>query len=221
MKKLIFKDKFDCIICLDGDTKDFDVLKQFTDVFILAADGAAITLEKLKINYDKVIGDFDTLERNNFLDKIDDSKKIYIPEQESNDFDKCLNFALKNEYNNILIVGFHGGHFEHSLNNWSVLKRYSLTLNLCIYEEGRYAIPVSSSFEFTPVKEETISLIPQPQVRINTEGLKWNLKNEVLELGYREGSSNLAVSNNLKINIVEGSILFFINERLPFSPTFV
>lgn len=74
---------------------------------------------------------------------------------------------------------------------------------------------MSLPFELETHFGEMISIIPQPFVKLSTKNLLWNLNNETLELGSREGARNVATDNYISINILEGSILLFIDARLP------
>lgn len=212
---------FDCIIALDGDLPLKKVIQSMGNIPILAADGAAISLLKKKIKADYVIGDLDTFRASPLRSFFEEEKIKYLPSQEENDFEKTLNFASSLNYKNLLIIGFHGGELEHTLNNWSVLKKYCRDLNLCVCDKGRYGIPISFSLSLATRINEIISIIPQPLVRLTTKNLKWNLNNEILELGKREGARNLALSDTIEIELHHGEYMLFIDERLPFAPEFI
>jgi len=214
--------QFDVLLCLDGDlhaTKDF--FDNFKDSIIIAADGAAHKLQQFDISPSFIIGDLDSFYVSKNENKFSQSTIINISDQESNDFEKCLIFCQECCYTDILICGFHGGIAEHTLNNWSVLMRHSHSLNLCVYEKGRYAIPLRKSVQFHSEKGEIISLIPQPRAKVTTSGLQWNLVNEYLELGVREGARNCALSENVSIEIHEGNLLLFCNSHIPQRPFFI
>jgi thiamine pyrophosphokinase len=212
---------FDCIIALDGDLPMKKVIQSMGDIPILAADGAAISLLKKNIKADYVIGDLDTFRASPLRSFFEEEKIIYLPSQEENDFEKTLNFANSMNYKNLLIIGFHGGELEHTLNNCSVLKKYAGSLNLCVYDKKRYGIPIHFSIALNTKINEIISIIPQPSVRLTTKNLKWNLNNEVLELGIREGARNLALSDTIDIALHNGEYLLFIEDRLPYAPEFI
>lgn len=221
MKDIKFTGIFDSLICLDGALPKKEFYEKLGDIPFLAADGAAIQLINMDIEFKKVIGDFDTLKKNGYLDKISSDKMIYLPDQEHNDFDKSLHYAESEGMKDILICGFHGGQLEHTLNNWSVFRRYSKNMNLCIYENGRYALPLYENYKFTLKKNEIISLIPQTSAVISTKGLRWNLSNEKIELGIREGARNVAIEETVEINIHNGELLVFIDSRLPYAPVYI
>jgi thiamine pyrophosphokinase len=217
--EISFEDAFfDAILCLDTNLPDKETFLKLGKLPIIAADGAAIRLLKMGIVPNVIIGDLDTYYKHPLSQQISYSKIIQIKEQETNDFEKALKYAVENKFEKILIFGFHGGELEHTLNNWSVLKRYMGKLELCIYEDGRYAIPIDFSISLNVLKDEIISLIPQPKALITTKNLFWELNHEVLELGIRDGARNKAVSDEIFIEIHEGELLLFINARLPFAP---
>lgn len=216
--KLEFKKEFDAVLCLDSNLPPLEIFYQLSGKKIIAADGAAIRLLKLGIEPDFVVGDFDTFNKSQFSERVSKNKLIFEPDQETNDFEKCLRFAQKKHFNTIIIFGFHGGELEHTLNNWSVLKKYSKKMELCLYDRGRYAIPLYFSVKIKLKKGEMISLIPQPDVRLTTKNLKWELNDEVLALGLREGARNIALKEEISLIIHYGELLLFIDDRLPVAP---
>jgi thiamine pyrophosphokinase len=210
--------KFDCLLCLDANLPDKNIFDLVNGLPILAADGAAIRLIEKGIEPDFIVGDLDSFYSSDLSKNIDQSKIICIPDQETNDFNKSIDFAISKGWKNIIIFGIHGGELEHTLNNWSVFMKYSGSFNLCIYDEGRYGFTLRKSSIISVKEGELISLIPQPFARLSTNNLKWKLSNEVLELGIREGARNLSTGNEIGLEIFEGELLVFIDARLPFAP---
>ncbi len=216
-KKLVFrKKKFDAVICLDANLPDFDIFKKIKDLPLLAADGAAIKLYKMGIIPDFVIGDLDSFYKSPISEYFDKNSIIEISEQDTNDFEKVLKFADEKGYKNLLIMGFHGGELEHTLNNWSVFRRFSTFLNLVILDESRYGFSVCENLKVETEKLEMISLIPQPKVRLTSKNLKWELDSDILELGLKEGARNMTLETEIALEIHSGQLLFFMNERLPY-----
>lgn len=221
IKQLTFTHPFDAIICLQANLPDRDFFALFKDLPLLAADGAAANLINIGIIPDYIIGDLDSFDKTKFDIKFKNTQIIRIEDQETNDFEKNLKFAIENNYKSILILGFHGGDLEHTFNNWSVLIKYAAKLNLCICDKSRYGIPVSQSFLLKCNVGEMISLIPQPSANLKTTGLKWELHSESLTLGLREGARNVAVQNEVTIEIEEGSLTVFLDSRLPYAPSYL
>ena len=60
---------------------------------------------------------------------------------------------------------------------------------------------------------KTISLIPLTNItNINTKGLKWELIKENLNYGFINGISNIALQNDIEINIDNGELLVISNK---------
>lgn len=215
-----FKKKFDCIICLDGEPPNAEIFKLLVNIPILAADGAAFYLDKIGLIPNKIIGDLDTFNKNSLKNKFSIEQLIHISEQETNDFEKVLKYAIKNSYSNCLILGINGGEFEHTLNNWSIFIRYAALLNLCALTKNRYSFLVDKSISLKLKNKEIVSLIPQPSVILTTRNLEWELENETLNLGKREGARNYTKKENIILDIHDGSLLLCIDDRLPYAPTF-
>ena len=222
MRKIHFEDnKFDAVICLNAELPDklfFDKLK---GAVILAADGAAIRLLKQGVFADMVIGDLDSFLSQPESDLFDKNKIFENKSQDSNDFEKTLNYCVEKKYKNILVTGIHGGEIEHTLNNQSVFNRYSQIMNLCIYDAERYGIPIQSSVKFESYAGEIISLIPQPSANVTTKNLKWELKDYNLTFGKNEGARNMSVGNKVEIELNEGFLMLFIESKAPRCPIFL
>ena len=223
MKRLNFTQKpLDCILILQGKAPDPEIFRFFQDTFLIATDGAANGLIELGVTPHIIIGDLDSFD-SSLLPENANSQIIQIVDQEKNDFEKALDYCLEKNLLDIAIFGIHGGDFEHSLNNVSVLWKYVERFShmTIIDSRSRIAIPVffdMISDELFP--QEIISLIPFPHARLSTQGLQWNLLDEVLELSKREGARNRSLGNSIQIQHHEGRFLFFCNTRLPALPLF-
>jgi thiamine pyrophosphokinase len=210
---------FDCIVCLKADLPGKEFFEQFS-IPVLAADGAALRLLDKSIVCDYIIGDLDSFReppRNIF----EDERIIYEPDQESNDFEKIFRFCEIKGFKNLLITGLHGGALEHTLNNWSVLMRYGRNFNTCLYDKGRYGLPVYGTVRMKSRKDEIISIIPVNTTKIKTAGLAWPLQDEYLVFGKREGARNKCTADEFEIHLAEGEFILFFDARLPYAPNFI
>ena len=221
MKSVKFDSKkFDALICLNSKLPKSEFFDSFTDLPLLAADGAALRLNKIGKIPDYIVGDLDSFYAEADTEDFKKSKIIHIPEQESNDFEKILKFSQSLGFLNLLICGFHGGELEHTLNNTSVFLRYARLMNLCIYDKKRYGFACSESFELNCKTGDIISLIPQPKIELKTTNLKWELNYEFLEMSIREGARNVALSDKVTFEIIEGTMILFVPAQIPYSPDY-
>jgi len=206
--------RFDAVLCLNGEISHFEYIKEY-EGNIYCADGAANQLISNNIIPDYVIGDLDSINEGLLKEKYSNIVFYKKESQESNDFEKCLDYLSNKNINNILIFGLQGGELEHTLNNWSVLKRFSSKMNLVVLHKNRYAFVINQTSVIELNENEIVSLIPQTKCLLTTSGLRWNLKNEYLEIGKREGARNLTENKNILLEIHEGELLFFMDSRYP------
>jgi thiamine pyrophosphokinase len=218
MRKVRFDGEYDALLCLNANMPGKKFFKKFRDIPIIAADGAANQLIDKKVVPDFIIGDLDSIDDEVKTQVGNVSEIIHEPSQEKNDFQKILEFSLQKGWNNLLICGFHGGQLEHTFNNWSVFMRFSRELNLCIYDVKRYGIAVFDEINLSTYENEIISLIPQGKCRLSTKNLKWELINDILELGIREGARNRAIGDEIELDIHEGSLIVFFDAKVPLAP---
>ncbi len=202
--------QYDALVCLNGEIPDRDFFSAHSHL-IIAADGAAWQLHELGVQPQVIVGDMDSFALREHKNEFADSEFVWIPDQDSNDFEKILVYAHERHLLSLLVVGMHGGELEHTLNNWSVLMRYAWTHKLTVYDRGRLAVPVLDVFELHTRPDELISIIPQPMARMSTRGLQWELKDEVLEMGVREGARNRATAEHVHMRVHEGAALVFFD----------
>jgi thiamine pyrophosphokinase len=205
-------DKIDAIILLNGKIP-FKILSKYykKDIYVICADGASNNLKRHKIIPNIIIGDLDSTKKetlNYFRKKGVEIRKI--SEQETTDFEKSLMYSIENNFKNILVFGATSKRQDHTLNNYSILKRYYKALNLKIIDNKFeiFFIDKEITFEY-PVKK-SLSMMPIPIAKgITTKGLKYKLDNEDLEIGIREGTLNISESRSVSIEFVSGDLLLF------------
>lgn len=219
--KLEFTDRaFNAIVVLNGTLPEQSQLHSLADLPFIAADGAANSLVALDVVPEYVVGDLDSV-TSETLQAVDGVSEIVVsPDQDTTDFEKVLLFAQEQLWKDLLVVGIHGGDLEHTLNNWSVLMRHAKHMHLTVLDRSRYAIPIFDTIEGSLAYQEQLSIIPQPLARLTTKGLQWELNDEVLSLGSREGGRNRLVNTDFSIELHEGSLLLVCDSRLPNMPIF-
>jgi len=201
------------LIILNSKLPRKNVLDKFLKLFkyIICADGGANRIKKLNIIPDIIIGD---------LDSVSDKTIIYyssrgveirkIDEQETTDFEKSLIYCLTKKIKECVVFGATSSRADHTLNNFSILKRYYKKIKLKIIDDKYEIFCINKSIKFDYKKGSIISFLGFPVARkIITKGLKYPLNNEDLELGKREGTLNLSVTKSIDIKFKEGDLLIF------------
>ncbi len=201
--------KPDVILVLNG-VIDFDILLTYdlSEYQVIATDGAAIQLYSKEVVPSLIIGDLDSIPTHvlEALKKL--TTVISVEDQETTDFEKALYHIRSLQNTNVLVFGFHGGDFDHSFNNVSILAKFSNDFIFQIADNHRICFLLDS---YTRIENvivgEIVSLVTYSEVLITTKGLFWALTNEYLRFGEREGARNKATFSTVELDISEGNLI--------------
>lgn len=190
------------ILCLNGDlpnAKFFNCNKT-----IVAADGAGDKLLQIDIKPSVIIGDLDSAQSNNY----DDIEIIHLPDQNQTDFEKAMQYMAKQNLLPTIVCGVNGGYIDHILNNISIITQHESVF----YAPPLigYVIKGPSTFKSHFPLNTKISLFGMVKSKINSSGLKWELNNETLELPGYNSSSNRTASEQISIEVLEGTLLILV-----------
>ena len=178
--------------------------------FFVCADGGANSAALLGERPDFIIGDLDSIKAST-VRKFKSVKTHRVADQNSTDLEKALHWLIRRGYNEIIVLGATGGRVDHLAGNLSALGKFSRTASIRFIDDAGVMIPVGSSITFDTEPGTVVSLIPLSRCEgIVTEGLKWKLWNGMLELGVREGTSNVVKSSPVTINVRRGTLLVYI-----------
>lgn len=200
------------VLVLNGDVPHAQVFHRWKEqgYTIVAADGAANTLLRYGVIPHLVVGDMDSFAvpppHGAGIELVRDAS------QDTNDFEKCLNVMAERGISAVLICGLQGGELEHTLNNWSVLRKYVHRFSFRLYDGSRVGYVQAGCARYSVSPGDTISIIPFFHARLRTEGLRWELTGEVLAMGVREGARNQAIAATVSIDVQEGLAIVFTGE---------
>lgn len=200
------------LLAVNGEIDAGDIYRLNDTQFdvIIAADGAADRLKQLGKRADYVVGDLDSVS-SEIKTSLDAEHLIYRPSQELNDLEKALMLCADLGVSHITLIGVTGKRFDHSLNNFSVLCRYFHRFEMEIVDRHARYFLVDKEFSYSGKSGQTVSLLPLGKVEgITTRGLGFPLNNESLELGVREGCSNVMTENDFSLQISSGVLLVVI-----------
>lgn len=179
---------------------------------LIALDGAANRLHAWSERPDVIIGDMDSYQHG-FGSTV---PVIHDPDQETNDLEKGLTWALDQGIQSAVVLGGTGLRLDHTLKNLSVFKQFHAQLTLWFedtFSEIRLLTSQVNHLHLTGRPGQSLSLFPLSG-RVDgviTEGLKYPLNHEPLENGVRDGSSNELTGTHARIRIDAGDLLVFIN----------
>lgn len=204
-----------CIIIANGRSPSKNVVSFFKkkdySTFI-CADGGANSAFKLGLVPDFIIGDLDSIKPEILKFFSDKSTIIKIKRQNDTDVEKCLKFAIRKGFSEALLLGVTGDRLDHTICNLGIVLKFYRQIKCNIVAENSYLIPTDESITLKSNVGETISIYAfDRKTKITSEGLKYPLQNSTLAFGEKESTSNVALSNSVKI-VVKGGIIFIIRD---------
>jgi thiamine pyrophosphokinase len=176
---------------------------------IVCADGGANTSLKYGVVPDAIVGDLDSIHAEALV------KYHRVPtyedrDDETTDLEKAISWAIKSKYDHITVVGASGARLDHTIGNLSVLPKFYPDAIIRFVDDFGELWYVGRELEFEAKKGDVVSLIPLNRCEeIVTVGLRYALEGETLELGVREGTSNVVVSSPVKIKVKKGQLLLY------------
>jgi thiamine pyrophosphokinase len=139
--------------------------------YTACCDGALSNCINNGIIPDAIIGDCDSIQPeliNKFKDKL-----TSISEQETNDLTKTVNYCVKHNLRDIIIVGATGKREDHTLGNISLLMEYRIIANIMIVTDYGVFIPADNDTIFTGKKGWQVSIINFSCSILDSEGLAY------------------------------------------------
>lgn len=175
----------------------------------ICCDGAADKACRLGIVPDLVIGDLDSVSG---TARRKARKTVRINGQDSTDLEKAMAWLERNGLGRrrTVLAGFTGGRTDFTLYNLHLLRRFA-GRDIAMIDDFFTIYPARSGTELTDLKKGTlVSLLPLCRTDgVTTTGLKWNLKNAVLEPGGLESASNRVAGKTASVRFKTGFLLWF------------
>ena len=176
---------------------------------VICADGGANTALKFGILPDAIVGDLDSIHAEALV-KFHKVPTYEDRDDESTDLEKAIAWALKQKYDHIVVIGASGRRIDHSVGNLGVLPKFYPDAVVRFIDDLGELVYVGREITLDAKRGDVISLIPLSRCEgITTQGLKYALDDEALELGVREGTSNVVVNTPVTIKVQKGHLLLY------------
>ncbi|MCH7723147.1 MAG: thiamine diphosphokinase [Bacteroidetes bacterium] len=204
-----------CIILANGKSPRKSVITFFQKNgfdTIICADGGADSALRLGLTPDFIIGDLDSISKEAIKKFKSTSKILQYKRQNDTDVEKCLKFAIKNKFDEALLIGVTGNRLDHTICNLGIVLKFFSKIKLSLVAENSYLKPYTGDFRLKTQKGEIISLYGfDKKTKITSKGLKYSLKNISLPFGEKESTSNISTSGIVQLKIKNG-IIFVIRD---------
>lgn len=204
-----------CIIIANGDLPKKNVVnyliyKNYNT--IICADGGANKAKKIGVIPNYIIGDFDSIDEPTKKFFQGKSKLIHIKRQNDTDVEKCLKFAIKNKFQEAILIGATGDRLDHSICNLSIVLKYFSNIKIKIVHQKSFLIPLTGINKLKTKIDEVISIYAfDEKTLITSKGLKYKLNNTALPFGKKESTSNKAIQNEIEL-VIENGVAFLIRD---------
>ena len=181
------------------------------DLPIICADGSFNKIQESKGLYSKlkkVIGDFDSTAY------LDDERFEIDHNEYTTDFEKCLDYLIKNRFEKVFVFGASEGEMDHFIGNVSTALGYDKKIAVEFIDKYSRYFFIPNDFSIDHVKDKMFSVMPFGIAEdIHYNGLKYPLNGQNMALGAMLGTRNYATEDTVEISYARGSILLFISHN--------
>ncbi|GAB3804280.1 thiamine diphosphokinase [Spirosoma humi] len=177
---------------------------------VVVLDSAIWRVFDLGIKVDVLLGDFDhDLDLDSIRAQQYPLAIVHAPDQNKTDLDKGIEYLIEQGYPAVNIIWATGRRADHTLTNMTNLVRYKDQIRIVMIDDHSKIFPLVGRFEKWYEAGTPISLIPVGTVTgFTSEGLKYNLQEATLKLGYFTSSSNEAAADGfVRIEAKSGDLL--------------
>ena len=197
-----------CIILANGHAPSKNTIKFLTSIgysTLLCADGGANTAYRLGIIPELIIGDLDSIDVTVLNYFKNQCKIIKISRQNDNDVEKCLKYAIKENFEEVVLLGATGDRLDHSFCNIVIFLKFYDKIRMKIIHQKSLLAAYSGNVNLRTMPGETVSIYGiDNNTKFTSRGLKYSLKNVPLPFGVKESTSNVATSSEIKLKISGG-----------------
>ncbi len=187
-------------------------IQEYNDeIYLIAADGGLLNVEKNNIKPDLIIGDFDSL---GFEPEGENVIK-YPVEKDDTDMMLAVKKAIDLGCNEIVVFGGCGGRLDHTLANINTMV-YALEkgANISILDSENDLYITDDDIKLSHRDKDNFSLFAiEEKVVVDIEGAKYSGENIVISNNTTLGVSNSFVDDEVKISVLEGAIIVVVSSE--------
>ena len=185
--------------------------KRYPAGYIVAADGGIRHAALLGVRPDLWMGDFDSSSRTDYPGL---EVEVHPRDKDQLDAELAIERALEWGATTLILWGALGGRFDHTLALALIALKYAARgLEVLLHSGDESARPVLAgrAYALETLMGETLSLLAFEKMEgVNLSGVRWPLKEAILERGSGWGMSNLALAGVVDLSCARGSGLLIV-----------
>ncbi|MDK2886674.1 MAG: thiamine pyrophosphokinae [Thermosipho sp. (in: thermotogales)] len=198
-------------IVLNGNS---EIIKLDKTDYIIAVDGGANILFKNHILPNSIIGDLDSVEKNTLEYFRKNGVEIlkFPSEKDETDCELAIRYAISKNASEIEILNFFGERLDMILALFGLMKKYKMKI-VAKSEKVEIGI-IRNTLEMETNVNELWSFIALCDAKISLHGFKYKF-NGNMEFSNPIGVSNITISSKIKIEVIEGEVIYFRWKKNP------
>lgn len=179
---------------------------------IIAADSGYRNAALMDIRPNILLGDFDSLPREELNDAADGTEVMTVPaEKDFTDTQMAIKVALERGASEIILIGGLGGRLDHTLSNIAILRSLHTSGIRAVITDGRNRVRYMKNDSIILLRSgfKYFSLIAlSDRVKgVSLEGCKYPLKNATITANDQYAVSNEIDGNCAFISLKKGEVL--------------
>lgn len=172
---------------------------------IIAIDGGLKHCEKMEIIPHMIIGDMDSISKQELKNYPDIPILKYPKEKDESDLELAINYLIEQSIDSMALFGVLGFRVDHLLYTLYLVARHPTKLLIESDEETIFCLQRENDVASFP--GQTISMIPLGTVSgITTKGLQWELHQATFDKQFMS-LSNVCLGSSFKVNVQTGNLL--------------
>jgi thiamine pyrophosphokinase len=201
------------LVVAAGDEPASDLLAGLpAGAWVIAADGGVAHAFALGLPVHEAVGDFDSASGADLarVRAAGGRTERHPVAKDATDLELALTLALDRDPRRIVVIGGHGGRFDHWLANALLLAAPRFAGVRLEARMGAATVTVvRGAVTLTGVPGDLVSLLPAhgPARGVRTLGLRYPLLDEDLPAGTSRGVSNVFVEPSATVSVTDGVLL--------------
>ena len=187
---------------------------------IICADGGLSVCHKLNLSPDYFIGDWDSVGKNEKpeVNRISGMENVItLPaEKDMTDSEAAVDFAVRNGFDRITLLGGLGGRFDHTMGNIGILAKYCVKgVHIALLDGCNYVFMVSPGCIRVPASEyKYLGVISHSEKTsgLTLRGVKYPLSDYILTNRTTLGVSNEITEKYADISFTSGMLLIVLSK---------
>lgn len=191
---IVRDDQEPALIIANGAACSNELLGQLLEwsPLVIVLDSAIERVMQLDIKVDVLLGDFDRgFNPEVYKDLQYPIEIVHTPDQNKSDLEKAFDYLIERKIPAVNVVWATGRRADHTITNLTNIVRFKDLIKIVILDDYSKIFQLPKNFHKWYTANTNISLIPVGVVSgIYSENLVYPLKDDILTIGYRTGSSN-------------------------------